>query len=108
MLSAPVIETLRFYEAAKYLGMPVGSFIGFHNSINLDVWNSFTPEIKEAFMRAAMKWGIRDLEVQWIMEEKSIEFLKKKGVQLIEFDQKDWKALLEQVETPGKLPRIIW
>ena len=38
--------------------------------------------------------GNRDLEFQSTIEEKSIEFLKKKGVQLIEFDQKDWKTLL--------------
>ena len=100
MVSAPVIESLRFYEAAKYLGMPIGSFIGYHNSINLNVWNSFTPETRNAFNRAAIEWGIRDLELQSTTEEKSIESLKKKGVQLIEFDQKDWKTMLETGGNP--------
>jgi len=94
MTNVSVIESLRFYEAAKYVGLPIGTFIAYHNSINLDVWNSFTPEIKEAFTRAAIKWGVRDLELQSTVESKSIESLKKKGVQFIEFDQKDRNNLL--------------
>jgi len=94
MLNAPAIESLRFYEVAKYVGLPVGTFIAFHVSINLDVWNSFTPEIKKVFMQAANEWGASNLTLQLTAENSSIEFLKKKGVQFIEFDQKDWKTLL--------------
>jgi TRAP-type C4-dicarboxylate transport system substrate-binding protein len=94
MMNTPTIESLKFYETAKYICMPVGTFIAFHVSINLDVWNSFTLEIKKAFIRAANEWGANNLELQLTMENKSNEFLKTKGVQFIEFDQKDWKKLL--------------
>jgi len=94
MMNTPTIESLRFYETAKYVCMPVGTFIAFHVSINLDVWNSFTPEIRNAFIRAANEWGVSNLDLQLTMENNSNEFLKKKGVQFIEFDQKDWKTLL--------------
>ena len=45
-------------------------------------------------MRAANEWGVKDLEFQSTVGDKSLESLKKKGVQFIEFDQKDWKTLL--------------
>jgi TRAP-type C4-dicarboxylate transport system substrate-binding protein len=95
MLNAPTIETLKFYEVAKYASMPVGTFIAYYVSINLDVWNSFTPEIKKVFTQSISEWGASNLDLQLTMDEKSIEFLKKKGVQFVEFDQKDWKTMLE-------------
>lgn len=94
MTNPPVMDSLKFYEAAKYVSLPVGTYVALYHAVNLDLWNSLTPEIKKAFMRAAIEWGTRDLELQSTMGDISIESLKKKGVQFIEFDQKDWNNLM--------------
>ena len=100
MMPVQAFESLRFYEAAKYVSLPYGANPGFYTNINLDVWNSFTPEIKGAFTKAAMEYGVRDLELQVGSENKSIESLKKKGVQFIEFDKKDLETLIAKAGDP--------
>jgi TRAP-type C4-dicarboxylate transport system substrate-binding protein len=100
MMPIQTFESLRFYEAAKYIGLPYGAPPGFYQGINLDLWNSFTPEIKKAFTQAATEYGARDLEAQVSTESKSIESLKKKGVQFIEFDKKDMEILITKTGDP--------
>ncbi len=100
MLTLQTFESLKFYESAKYVSLRIGCVPGFYTTINLDVWNSFTPEIKKAFARAANEYGVRDLELQLTTGNKTMESLKKKGVQFIEFDQKDWKTLISMAGDP--------
>ncbi len=94
MINPQSFEALRLYEVAKYVSMPVGTIVGFHNAINLDLWKSLTPDTRDALTRAAFKWGERDLKLQMESSGKAVESLKKKGVQFIEFDPKDWESLL--------------
>ena len=90
------IESLKLYEVAKYVNFTFGAIVGWHTSMNLNVWNSLTPEAKKGIARAAMESpGARDLELNLSSEKKSVEFLKSKGVQFQKIDdsvQKDWLA----------------
>jgi TRAP-type C4-dicarboxylate transport system substrate-binding protein len=93
MANVQGIQTMKFYEPAKYIGYNGGDGMSWFVAINLDLWKSFTPEIKKAFERAADEWGAKDLEVNLTTERQSTEFLKGKGVQFLEFDKKDEEAL---------------
>lgn len=94
------MESLKLYEVAKYVSFPFGSLVGWQVTVNLNVWNSFTPEIKDAFTRAAIQFGARDLDLNLTSEKKSIEVLKQKGVQFIEIDDKVYKAFMEKAGDP--------
>jgi TRAP-type transport system periplasmic protein len=87
------IESLKLYEVAKYVSFDFGAIVGWQTTMNLNVWNSLTPEQKKGISRAAIEFGARDLELNLTSEKKSIESLKQKGVQFIKVDekvQKDW------------------
>jgi len=94
------MESLKLYEVAKYVSFPFGSLVGWQVTVNLNVWNSFTPEIKDAFTRAAIQFGARDLDLNLTSEKKSIEVLKQKGVQFIEIDDKVYKAFMDKAGDP--------
>lgn len=93
MVNVQSIQSMKFYEAAKYISYNGGGGQAWFNAINLDVWKSFTPEIRKAFEQTATEWGDKHLELNLTTEKQSIEFLKGKGVQFIEFDKKDEEAL---------------
>ena len=99
-LNLQVFDSLKFYETAKYVGLSVGTPVGYWISINLDVWNGFSPKIKEAFTRASNEWGARLLELILSSKDESIKNLKAKGVQFIDFDQKGWNDLVYSVGDP--------
>lgn len=98
MLTVQVFESLKFYEPAKYVSLPVGTLVAYWINVNLDVWNGFTPEIKNAFTRAATEWGARMQESNISTEAASIKSLKEKGVQFLEF--KDWDAMIAKAGDP--------
>jgi TRAP-type C4-dicarboxylate transport system substrate-binding protein len=100
VINVQSFDSLRLWEAAKYVSIDTGSIVAWHTAINLDVWNGFTLEVKKAFERAATEWGARDLELNLATESKSIEVLKGKGVQFITFDQKEWEDLLAKAGDP--------
>ena len=90
----------KLYEIGKNVGFPIGTILGWANMINLDVWKGFSPEIKEAFNKAAVDWGRRDLQIQLKSEKDNREKLKKAGVQFHEFDQKDWQKIVARAGDP--------
>jgi TRAP-type C4-dicarboxylate transport system substrate-binding protein len=98
--NAQYIESLKHYEVAKYVSFDFGTIVAWHTTINLDVWNSFTPEIKEAFQKAATAFGAGDLELNLTSEKKSIEFVKTKGVEFINIDEKTRKAFMDKAGDP--------
>ena len=100
VVNSQYIESLKLYEVAKYVSFEFGTIVAWQTTINLDVWNSFTPEIKEAFTRAATEFGARDLELNLTTENKSTEFVKQKGVQFIKIDQKEQKTFLDKGGDP--------
>ena len=99
-LNLQVFDSLKFYEAAKYVSLSVGTPVGYWISINLDVWNGFSPKIKEAFTRASNEWGASLMDLVLSSKEESIKNLKAKGVQFIDFDQKAWNDLVYSVGDP--------
>jgi len=100
--NASFIDSLKFYEVAKYVSFSYGNLIGWQTSVNLNVWNSFTPEVKNAFIRATREFNVADLELNLTMDEKSKESLKKKGVEFIQIDEKMHKAFLDKGGDPWK------
>ncbi len=100
MINPQSMDAMRLYEVAKYVSMPVGTIVGFHNTINLDLWKGLAPETRDAITQAAFKWGERDLKLQIETSDRAVESLKKKGVQFIEFDPKDWQNLLAKGGDP--------
>lgn len=100
MLNIQVFESLKFYETAKYVSLPVGTMVGYWISINLDVWNSFTPEIKKAFTRASDEWGVRLLGLILSTNASSIQNLKDRGVQFVQFSKTDWQTMIAKAGDP--------
>jgi TRAP-type C4-dicarboxylate transport system substrate-binding protein len=100
VVNAQYMESLKYYEVAKYVSFNFGTIVAWQTTVNLDVWNSFTPEIKEAFTRAATAFGARDLELNVSSEKKSMEFVKTKGVQFINVDEKEMKDFMDKAGDP--------
>ena len=100
MLNIQIFDTLKFYETAKYVSLPVGSPVGYWISINLDTWNSFTPQVKDGMMRAANEWGARLLNLVTSTSDASTKNLKQKGVQFVEFSQKEWEGIIARAGDP--------
>jgi len=100
VVNAQYIESLKLFEVAKYVSYDFGTIVGWQTTMNLNVWNSFTPEIKEAITQAAIRFGAGDLELNLTTEKKSMEVLKQKGVQFIKIDQKEQKTFVEKAGDP--------
>jgi TRAP-type C4-dicarboxylate transport system substrate-binding protein len=100
MLNIQVFDTLKFYETAKYVSLSVGSPVGYWISINQDTWNGFTPQVREAFMRAANEWGAGLLDLVTSSAEASTKNLKQKGVQFVEFSPKEWEGMIARAGDP--------
>jgi TRAP-type C4-dicarboxylate transport system substrate-binding protein len=100
LLDVPAIATYRLYEIGKYVGFPWGSVLGWSTSMNLDVWNKLSPEIKEVIQKTAVEWGARDLQNMLTNEIKYTKDLQAKGVQFLDFDQNDWKKIIQTAGDP--------
>lgn len=100
LLDVPAIATYRLYEIGKYVGFPWGSVLGWSNSINLDVWEKLTPEVKEVIQQTSIEWGARDLQNMLTNEIKYTEQLKQQGVQFLDFDKKDYQTIIEGAGDP--------
>jgi TRAP-type C4-dicarboxylate transport system substrate-binding protein len=94
------VESLSFYETCKYLCFPVGNMTGPYITINLDLWNGFTPEVKEAFTKAAEDWMINDLNLQFATEDASLQAIKAKGCQEVAFPKGAYEKMLNDVGDP--------
>ena len=94
------MESLKFYEVAKYVTFPFGNIVGWQTSMNVKVWNSLSPEAKKGITRAAMEFGARDLELNLSSEKKSADSLKQKGVTFITPDPKEMKAFFDKAGDP--------
>jgi TRAP-type C4-dicarboxylate transport system substrate-binding protein len=100
MVDSGAMVGLKLYEVGKYVSSPIGAIIGYGLVINLDVWKAFTPDIKKGLERAATEWGKNDLQMTLQTEESSNEILKKNGVQFVDFDKKDFEAMLAAAGSP--------
>ena len=107
MVNEQYMVSLKLYEVAKNVSLLVGTNIGWHININLDVWKSFSPEIQNAFIRAATEWGAKDLELSLRIRQECIDQLKAKGVQFLEFNQKDWEAMLAEAGDPWEAGKAL-
>lgn len=88
VMNAQFTESSKLYEVAKYISYDFAAIVGWSVSINLDVWNKFAPEIKNAFTKAARDFEDRDLNLQLTSEQEAKDSLKQKGVQFLKVDQK--------------------
>jgi len=100
MLNVQVFDALKFYESAKYVSLNAGSLVGFWISINQDVFNGFTPQVKDAFKKAGFNWGANVLELVKSTQNASINSLKQKGVQFVDFNQKEWEGMIAKAGDP--------
>jgi TRAP-type transport system periplasmic protein len=98
----------KLYENAKYLGMPTGSIIGWCIAMNLDRWNELTPSEQQAITRAATEWGAKDLAINIGFDRDGRKQLEAKGVQYIEFPEKDYAAIYDKFGNPWeKLKQVM-
>lgn len=95
-----MIKSYRLYEPAKFIGFPFGGIIAYYHAVNLDVWKGLSPEVKQAFQRAADIYDKNDLQrIQ--KEDRDFERdLKSEGCAFIEFPKKDWNDLLTRTGDP--------
>lgn len=100
LLGVPAIDAYRLTEIGKYIGFPIGSVLGWSNSINQDVWKKLTPELRGILQETAIEWGARDLQNMLDNENKISKKLKDKGVQFPEFDKKDYQTIIEKAGDP--------
>ena len=100
LLGVPAIDAYRLTEVGKFVGFPIGSVLGWSNSINLDVWKKLTPELKGILQETANEWGARDLQNMQDNENKISTKLKGQGVQFPEFDKKDYQSIIEKTGDP--------
>lgn len=100
LLDVPAIATYRLSEIGKYVGFPWGSVLGWSTSMNLDVWNKLSPEVKDVIQKTAVEWGARDLENMLTNEIKYTKELQAQGVQFLDFDQNDWQKIIEGAGNP--------
>jgi TRAP-type transport system periplasmic protein len=100
LLDVPAIATYRMAEIGKYVGFPWGSVLGWSTSINLDVWNKLSPEVKAVIEKTSIEWGARDLQNMLDNEMKYTEQLKKQGVQFLDFDQEDYNTIIKRAGDP--------
>jgi TRAP-type C4-dicarboxylate transport system substrate-binding protein len=98
--NAQFVDSLKLYEIVKYSSYSFGNIVGWQTSVNLNVWNSFTQEIKNAFIRASHEFNVADLELNLTSEKKSIESLKQKGVQYINIDPEAQRAFIAKGGDP--------
>ncbi len=100
LLGVPAIDAYRLTEVGKYIGFPIGSVLGWSNSINLDVWKKLTPELRGILQETAVEWGARDLQHMLDNENRITAKLKSQGVQFLEFDKKDYQTIVEKAGDP--------
>ena len=100
LLGVPAIDAYRLTEVGKYIGFPIGSVLGWSNSINLDVWKKLTPELKGILQETATEWGARDLQNMLDNEGRISAKLKGQGIQFPEFDKKDYQTIIEKAGNP--------
>jgi TRAP-type transport system periplasmic protein len=100
MINTPYADSLKLSDVAKYMSINVGAIPGWYTSINLDVWKSLSPKIQNAFTKAATEWGTKDMDLNLTLDQKSTENLKAKGVQFVDFPQKDWDAMIARGGDP--------
>ena len=100
ILNVQVFDALKFYETAKYVSLNAGCIVGFWISINQDTFNSFTPQVRDAFKKAAFNWGVTVFDLVKSTQDSSIRNLKQKGVQFVEFNQKEWEGMIAKAGDP--------
>jgi len=98
----------KLYENAKYLGMQTGSIVGWFIAMNLDRWNELTPSEQQAITRAATEWGAKDLALNEGYDRDGRKQLEAKGVQYIEFPEKEYAAIYDKFGNPWeKLKQVM-
>lgn len=91
---------LKYYEIAEYVSLSTGCIAALSCSMNLDTWNSLSSKSQKAIIQAATEWGAIDLNTQLTTYDVSIDALKEKGVQFVDFNQDDWNAMLADAGDP--------
>ena len=100
LLDVPAIATYRMAEIGKYVGFPWGSVLGWSNSINMDTWKKLSPESQKVIQQTSIEWGAADLQNMLNNETKYTDKLKKEGVQFLDFDEKDYKTIIQGASDP--------
>ncbi len=88
------------YEIGNYVGLPFGTTPAWALILNLDVWNSFSPDVKQAFERASSNFDKASLEIALASDIEYREMLEAEGCQFVDFDQDDWQFMLEEAGDP--------
>jgi len=100
-----LIESSRLHEVQKYLTLDGHFYSPFVLIINGDLYNQLTPEQREIVRGGAKAWSVRQREFNNADELRSLEEMKKTGVEILELDA----AQLEEFRAAardGALPLI--
>jgi TRAP-type C4-dicarboxylate transport system substrate-binding protein len=100
MLIPQDFVAMKYDELGKYISLSAGCIVGVNCNINLDTWKGLSPKGQQALMRAATEWGANSLENQLTSFDKSVNELKSKGIEFIEFNKQDWQKMLADAGDP--------
>ncbi len=100
LLGTPAIYAYRLNEVGKYIGWPIGGVLGWANCINLNLWKKLSPDMQKLLQQTATEWGARDLQAMLDNENTFAQKLKDAGVQFLDFDQKDFQAIVDKAGNP--------
>lgn len=86
LLPWDLMTAFRLQEVGEYAStINFGSLISNPQWFNLDVWNGFSPKVKELFMDIAEDAKKRDLDMVQKAEQQAIDDMKAAGVEMVEF-----------------------
>ena len=99
MLNVQVFDALKFYESAKYVSLNAGSLVGFWISINQDVFNGFTPQVKDALRRPGSIGALTCLNLS-IYPGRHHQQLETERCSVVDFNQKEWGGMIAKAGDP--------
>lgn len=91
-LTLPLIISSRFYEVTKYITDGRYTYTAFPVLVNLDKWNSWSPEVQDIFMKAAADARQASYENNDEVAKTGIQTLIDNGIQFTAYEEVDTEA----------------
>ena len=100
-----LIQSMRFYEVQKYLIMTVHLYAPYLFVINEDFYQSLKPEHQAILQEGAKLWRSEERARNAKQSDEGIEFMKSKGVQVIELTEDEKRQFQEATKSTEALIR---
>jgi C4-dicarboxylate-binding protein DctP len=87
-----LVQSMRFYEVQKYMTLDYHVYDPLSFIMNEDKFKSLPEDIQKILEEKAVKWAQIERKMSEEQDKRDIEFMKEKGLQVIELTPEDYEA----------------